>query len=28
MVPLVADGIAKAMAGQVDLTQVVGACSR
>jgi type II secretory ATPase GspE/PulE/Tfp pilus assembly ATPase PilB-like protein len=28
MVPLVADGIAKAVAGDVDLTQVVGACSR
>jgi type II secretory ATPase GspE/PulE/Tfp pilus assembly ATPase PilB-like protein len=28
MVPLVADGIAKAVAGEVDLTQVVGACSR
>ena len=28
MVPLVADGITKAVAGDVDLTQVVGACSR
>jgi type II secretory ATPase GspE/PulE/Tfp pilus assembly ATPase PilB-like protein len=28
MVPLVADGITKAVAGHVDLTQVVGACSR
>jgi type II secretory ATPase GspE/PulE/Tfp pilus assembly ATPase PilB-like protein len=28
MIPLVADGIAKALAGQVDLTQVLGACSR
>ena len=28
MVPLVADGIARAVAGQVDLTQVLGACSR
>jgi type II secretory ATPase GspE/PulE/Tfp pilus assembly ATPase PilB-like protein len=28
MVPLVVDGIAKAVAGLVDLTQVVGACSR
>jgi type II secretory ATPase GspE/PulE/Tfp pilus assembly ATPase PilB-like protein len=28
MVPLVADGIGKAVAGQVDLAQVMGACSR
>jgi type II secretory ATPase GspE/PulE/Tfp pilus assembly ATPase PilB-like protein len=28
MVPLVVDGIGKAVAGKVDLTQVLGACSR
>jgi type II secretory ATPase GspE/PulE/Tfp pilus assembly ATPase PilB-like protein len=28
MVPLVTDGIGKAVAGRVDLTQVLGACSR
>jgi len=28
MVSLVADGIAKAVGGRVDLAQVLGACSR